>query len=391
MNWKYALCEPNLDQAEISAAVECISSAWLSMGPRTRAFEEAFAELHGCKHAIAVSSGTAALHLAMLALDIGQSADDEVIQPSINFVAAANMTKAVGARPVFADIVSLTEPTIDPEKIELAITEKTRAIVVMHYGGYACRMNEIVALCKKYNLHLIEDACHAPATPAPDNTGQMLGAIGDIGCFSFFSNKNMTCGEGGMIVTDNDALAKRMRALRSHGMTTLSWERHKGRASTYDVTTHGFNYRIDDLRSAIGLVQLGKLPAANAARQAHAKRYAEAIARHARSDISYLFGKAPTAGSAHVAGIIVPANKRDRVRQGMSDVGIQSSLHYPCVHHFSGFGAEGHGADLRLSEVFSNQMITLPLYPTMPEEAGEEIVSAIVRCLDNPSTTPKTT
>lgn len=382
MNWKYALCEPNLDEAEIDAAVECISSAWLSMGPRTRAFEEAFAELHGATHAIAVANGTAAIHLAMLALDLGNTPADEVIQPTINFVAAANMTKAVGARAVFADIVSLTEPTIDPAKIEAAITPNTRAVVVMHYGGYACRMTEIKALCEKHKLHLIEDACHAPATPAPGSGGKMLGTFGDVGCFSFFSNKNMTCGEGGMVITDNDALADRIRALRSHGMTTLSWERHKGRASTYDVTTHGFNYRIDDLRSALGLVQLGKLPAANAARQAHATRYADAIKHTGHSDIAYLFADAPDTGAAHVAGIIVPTDKRDAIRSGMSDVGIQSSLHYPCVHQFTGFRDEGNDAVVPLSEAFTNRMITLPLYPAMPETAADEIVNAIVTCLD---------
>ncbi len=378
MQWKYALCEPNLGQEEIDAAVDCISSAWLSMGPRTRAFEEAFAELHGAKHAIAVANGTAALHLAMTALDVGATENDEVIQPTINFVAAANMTKAVGAKPVFADILSLTDPTIDVDKIADAITPNTRAVVVMHYGGYACRMAEIKALCERHGIPLIEDACHAPATTADDGTGKKLGTFGAIGCFSFFSNKNMTCGEGGMLITDDDKLADRLRALRSHGMTTLSWERHKGRAATYDVTTHGFNYRIDDLRSALGLVQLKKLPAANAARQKHAESYAKAIAKAGREDLRYIYGDKPTAGAAHVAGIIVPAEVRDAIRSTMSEAGIQSSLHYPCVHHFSAFEAASGASQLPVSEAFTNQMITLPLYPNMPEDAPAEIIDIIV-------------
>ena len=237
------------------------------MGSRTIAFEEKFAESLGCRHAIAVSSGTAALHLALLVLDIGSRSSDEVIQPSINFVAGANMTMAVGAKPVFADIISIVEPTIDPAQVQALIGPKTKGVMVMHYGGYPARMREIMRICRQRNLPIIEDACHATGFRSAELDGAALGTIGDIGCFSFFSNKNMTTGEGGMVTTNSDELAARIRNLRSHGMTTLSWERHKGRASTYDVMANGFNYRIDDLRSALGLAQLRKLPQANERRQ----------------------------------------------------------------------------------------------------------------------------
>ena len=226
MDWKYTLSEPVLGDEEKAAVLSCLESGWLSMGPNTQAFEKRFSELTGAKHAIAVANGTAALHLAMAALEIGSSAKDEVIQPSINFVAAANMTKAVGAKPVFGDIVALDEPTISPEEIERRITPNTKAVVVMHFGGYPARMAEILKICEAHGLPLIEDACHAPLYRMDDFGGRALGTLGAVGCFSFFSNKNMTTGEGGMVTTDDDALAAKIRNLRSHGMTSLSWDRH---------------------------------------------------------------------------------------------------------------------------------------------------------------------
>lgn len=377
MQWKYVLSEPDLGAEEIAAATACIASGWLSMGPRTRAFEESFAEMHGVKHAFAVANGTAALHVALAALEVGSGAADEVIQPSMSFVAAANMTMTVGARPVFADIVSLAEPTIDPADIARRITPNTRAIVVMHYGGYACRMPEIMALAAQHGIPVIEDACHAPGQPDEAMGGRALGTIGAIGCFSFFSNKNMTCGEGGMVVTNDDHLADRIKALRSHGMTTLSWDRHQGRATTYDVTLNGFNYRLDDLRAALANVQLAKLPAANARRRVLARRYAAAFAALGDRDIFYVLGDRAEAGTAHVGAVIVPEAVRDTVRAVLAERGIQTSLHYPPIHLFRAF-RDGQGEVLQQSEAFARRVITLPLYPGLADAAVDEIAAAVV-------------
>ena len=380
MDWKHTLSEPNLGQEEIDAAVACLESGWLSMGPRTADFERRFSEITGARHAIAVANGTAALHLALAALEVGNSPDDEVVQPAINFVAAANMTKAVGAKPVFADIVSLVEPTIDPDDIETRIGPQTKAIIVMHFGGYPARMDEIMDIAKARGLPVIEDACHGPGYRVLEFAGRALGTLGDIGCFSFFANKNITTGEGGMVTTDDDDLAAKVRTLRSHGMTTLTWERHRGRASSYDVVAHGFNYRTDDLRSALGLAQIEKLAGVNARRQASAARYARAIEALPDDRLRYVFGDRPSAGAAHIACVVAPAEVRDALRQGLANRGIQSSLHYPPVHCFSAFD-DGAQPALPRTEAFAGRVITLPMHAGMSDKAPQEIVTALGACL----------
>ena len=279
--WRIPLSDLNYDDLEERAARGPLSTRWLSMGPEVQSFEEEFAALVDVPHAIAVSSGTAALHLAYVALGIGPG--DEVIQPAMNFVAAANMTTAIGATPVFADILAIDEPTISPAHATALVGPNTRAIVVMHYGGNACRMNEILELARARGVAVIEDACHAVgATYGPDagaDADRPVGSLGDISCFSFFSNKNLATGEGGMVTTNDDDLARRVRLLRSHGMTTLTWDRHLGHATSYDVVTHGFNYRLDDLRAALGRVQLSKLAAGNQRRRELVARYDALAAR----------------------------------------------------------------------------------------------------------------
>jgi dTDP-4-amino-4,6-dideoxygalactose transaminase len=205
-NWKIPLTDLNYGQEEKTAILRVMKSGWLSMGPEVQSFEQEFANFLGVKHAIAVANATAGLHLAYCALNLGPG--DEVIQPALNFVAAANMTVAVGATPVFADIISLAEPTLDPVEVERLINPNTKAIVVMHYGGNVCRMKEFVELCREHKIALIEDACHAVGA---SHCGAMAGSIGDIGAFSFFSHKNLATGEGGLVATNRDELAVRAR------------------------------------------------------------------------------------------------------------------------------------------------------------------------------------
>ena len=250
--WRIPLSDLDYGREEEVAVERVLRSRWLSMGPEVEAFEREFADYIGTQYAVAVANGTAALHITYLAL--GLSRGDEVIQPAINFVAAANMTVAVGANPVFADIIGLEEPTIDPVEVERKITPRTRAVLVMHYGGYPCRMADIQNICHRHDLALIEDACHAVGASYADPMGRppnghRAGKLGDVGCFSFFSNKNMATGEGGMITTDRDDLVKRLRLLRSHGMSSLTWDRHRGHANSYEVTVNGYNYRLDEIRA----------------------------------------------------------------------------------------------------------------------------------------------
>jgi dTDP-4-amino-4,6-dideoxygalactose transaminase len=363
---------------EEAAVLRVLRSKWLSMGPEVAAFEEEFAAFLGVKHALAVANGTAALYMALLALNVGPG--DEVVQPAINFVAAANMTAAVGATAVFADVLSLEEPTVDPKDVERLVTPRTKAVVVMHYGGYLCRMAEIKAMCQHHNVALVEDACHAVGGRYLDGKqrpphGAMAGAIGDVNCFSFFSNKNLATGEGGMVVTNRDDLANRLRLLRSHGMTSLTWDRHRGHANTYDVTCHGYNFRIDDLHAAIGRAQLKKLSHNNQRRQRLVEIYRQEMAHLHSWTVPFVSEQAGGAFHLMVA-IAADAETRERARAALKIHGIQTSMHYPCVPDFRAF-SHFDPAELPRSRTFAQRAITLPLYPGLTGLQIQEVVSAL--------------
>lgn len=377
--WKIALSDLDFGREEEEAVLGVLRSKWLTMGGITKQFEEEFAKEIGVRHAIAVTNGTDALMLSYLALGIG--AGDEIIQPAVNFVAAANMAVHIGARPVFADICSIEEPTIDPAEIEKAITEKTRAVVVMHYGGAACRMPEIHEICKRHGIALIEDACHGVGG---SGYGRKMGAWGETAAFSFFSNKNLAVGEGGMITTDRDDLAEKLRSLRSHGMTTLTWDRHRGHASTYDVARHGLNCRIDEIRSAIGREQLKKLARNNERRRALAREY------HRLLGTSSLIGKGwifPPLGidsndSAHhlMVAVAPDTQTRNAAMARLKEAGIQTSIHYPFIPDFSAF-RESVSAESRIalakSQAFCARELTLPLHPLMNTQDVATVVESL--------------
>jgi len=374
MNWKIPLADLDFGPEESTAVQNVLNSRWLTMGEVTQQFEQAFAQYNQVKHAIAVANGTAALHLACTTIGLGRG--DEVITPALTFVATANAIRYTGATPVFADIVSPTDLTISPESIENLITERTKAIMVMHYGGYACDMTTILALAKKYHLNVIEDAAHAVGA---ELEGRKLGCWGEVGCFSFFSNKNMTTGEGGMVVTNDDELAAKIRLMRSHGMTTLTWDRHRGHAWDYDVVELGYNYRMDEIRAALGLVQLGKLEKNNENRRRLTQLY--------HSMFSYLlpfiilpFADHRGLTSAHIMPILIPdVVDRIWVLESLKQQGIQASHHYPPIHRFSAyqFAITTKPPCLPITENIAEREITLPLYPTM----GDENVHAVVRAV----------
>jgi dTDP-4-amino-4,6-dideoxygalactose transaminase len=379
MEWKIPLADLKIGNEEINAVCEVLKSNWLSMGPMTNLFEENFKNLLGCKYAYAVCNATAALHLACEALGLKEG--DEVIVPSLTFVASANAITYTGATPVFADVVSTEDLTICPNDIESKITKKTKAILVVHYAGYACHMDEIMKLAQQYGLFVIEDCAHVPGG---SYKGTMLGTIGNAGCFSFFSNKNMTTGEGGMVTTNDDELAKKIKLKRSHGMTTLTWDRHKGHAYSYDVVDRGYNYRIDEMSSALGIEQLKKLKDNNLHRKELVKYYQQVLSD--LPEITIPFNQYEEEATYHIFPIVL-VKTVDRVKfvEYLKEAGIQTSLHYPAIHLFSYyrdvFGTR-EGV-LPNTEYVTKKEVTLPLYPALGEENIDYIGSKIKEFLSN--------
>jgi len=377
MSFRIPLAELNFGPEEEQAVLDVVHRGWLTMGAVTQEFEETFASFSSVKYALGVSNGTDALHLACLALGIGPG--DEVIVPSFTFVATANAILYTGAEVRFADIIGPADLTISPEAIEQQVTPRTKAIMVMHYGGYPCRMTEILEIARKNNLAVIEDAAHAPGASLD---GRALGAWGDIGCFSFFSNKNLATGEGGMVITNRSDLAEKVRTLRSHGMTTLTWDRYRGHAYSYDVVDLGHNYRIDEIRSALGLVQLRKLPQSNARREAITKHYRELFKAGGVAGVEVPFSASSGKPSYHIFPLLLPEKtNRQSIMDSMRQSGVQTSIHYPPIHTFSYYRQRYTDIYLPITEAVAKREVTLPLYPTMKDEDVEYVVTAIGQAL----------
>jgi dTDP-4-amino-4,6-dideoxygalactose transaminase len=371
MNYKIPLFDLNFDEKEEMAVLEVMRSKWISTGPKTAEFEDKFKAMLRVKYSLALSNCTVALHLAMKLTGI--EAGDEVICPSLTFVATVNAIRYVDAVPVFADVKSYEDLTIDPGDIKRKITTKTKAIIVMHYGGFACDMDTIRMIAKKHNLKVIEDACHGPLS---EYKGGKLGTIGDVGCFSFFSNKNISTGEGGMLVTNNQAYFERAKLLRSHGMTSMSYERSKGHSTTYDVVDLGYNYRMDDIHSAIGLVQLEKIKADLDKRAEIRKIYIKEL-NHI-DGIIIPFKDYSEFSSNYIFPIVLKNStyeKRDKIRNKLAEAGVQTSVHYPAVHRFSIYS--DYYVDLPKSDYLAENLITLPMYSSLAENGVAFITTTL--------------
>lgn len=375
MEWRIPLADLNYGPEEQAAVAAVLDSRWLTMGALTESFEARVAQYAGARHAIAVTNATAGLHLACVAAGLGPG--DEALLPSLTFVATANAVRYTGATPVFVDVGGMHDFNISVADLEVKLTPRTRAILVVHYAGYPCDMPAILALAERHGLVVIEDAAHAIGA---ELDGRPLGTWGQVGVYSFFSNKNLATGEGGMLVTDDDHLASRLRSLRSHGMTSLTWDRHRGHAASYDVTELGYNYRLDELRAALGLAQLAKLDAGNAARRQRTADYRRLLAEQV-PDVRVPFdGPATGRPACHILPALLPlwAN-RDAVMARLKAAGIQTSIHYPPIHRFSAYGGATTRprADLAHTEQIAFRELTLPLYPTMTEQDVHTVVAAI--------------
>ena len=371
MAYKIPLFNLNFDGKEAQAAADTINSGWISTGPKCEELEKMFVDMFHVNYAVSISNCTDALHLCCLVCGVGPG--DEVICPSLTFAASANCIRYAGATPVFCDIVGADHINIDPNEIEKKITDKTKAILVVHMAGFPCKMDDIMAIAKKHNLRVIEDACHGPLS---EYKGKKLGTIGDCAAFSFFSNKNISTGEGGMFISNNKEMADKARLLRSHGMTTMSYQRAGGHATAYDIVELGYNFRLDDIHAAIAIEQLKKLPGDLKQRIAVRNRYIELLSKVENVVIPFADNKEFT--SNYIMPIIVTkgtVEDRDAIRNKIHEAGVQTSVHYPAIHRFSIY--KEYGAVLPQTEYVTDHEITLPMYAALTMEDVEYIVKVV--------------
>ena len=368
------LFDVRLSDAEVEAVADTLRSGWLTMGPRTKEFEESFAARLGVRHGVALSSCTAALHLAYLGARVGPG--DEVIVPAITFVATAAAVRYCGATPVPADIAGPSDFSLDPAEVERLMTDRTRAVCAVHYAGYAADLERLRTLCDASGVALIEDAAHAPDARTRDGT-RKLGTVGRAGCFSFFSNKVLSCGEGGLLATDDDELAALARSLRSHAMTSGTWDRHRGHAMGYDVTDVGFNYRMDEPRAALLCARLTSLDLDIEARRRRVLRYRSMLAGVDGVTVPYRDEDVPRSSCYVMPVVLDEPGRRDELRRWMLDErGIQTSVLYPALHEFSAY--DGFAGPLRHSEHAARAQVTLPLYPHLSDADQDRVVAALI-------------
>lgn len=367
------LFDVQLEQAHLDAVSDTLRSGWLTMGPRTQEFERVFAEHLGAEHAIALANCTAALHLAYLAAGVGPG--DHVIVPAITFVATAAAARYCGAEPVFADVKGPHDLGIDPEDVQRKLTDRTKAVCAVHYGGYSADLAALGAICEQAGVALIEDAAHSPsATPLGDS--RKLGTHGLAGCFSFFSNKVISCGEGGLLATNDDGVAEQVRSLRSHAMTTGTWDRHRGHAPGYDVVGVGYNYRMDEPRAALMTARMAGLEADIAERRRLVHRYRALLADVEGVTVPYEDAEVDVSSCYVMPVIVDDPELRDPLRQFMLDERrVQTSVLYPALHELSAYA--GVARELPHSELVGRAELTLPLFPTLSEADQDRVVASL--------------
>jgi dTDP-4-amino-4,6-dideoxygalactose transaminase len=356
------VADPYISQDDVEAVTEAVKNKRLSQGEYVEKFEKAFSNYLKSKHALAVSNGTAALHLALLSLDVKRG--DEVIVPSFTFIASSNCILYVGAKPIFVEINPRTF-NIDPEKIENAISPKTKAIIVVHYAGQPADLDTIMDIAEKHGIQVIEDAAEAHGAKYKN---KMAGSIGLIGCFSFYPNKNMTTGEGGMVVTNDNLIAEKTRLLRSHGQD-----------SRYHHITLGYNYRMTDIQAALGTTQLRKLDWVLRMKEEAAKYYTELLSDVDGVQTPYVMRDVTHTYMFYTVKFL---NKcvRNRVMQHLSERGIETRIAFPPVHlqpfYRSLYGyKEGY---LPITEECADRVLSLPIYPHIRREDQKFVVEAVL-------------
>ncbi|MEI7408345.1 UDP-4-amino-4-deoxy-L-arabinose aminotransferase [Pectobacterium aroidearum] len=370
---------PSMGEEEIAAVAEVLRSGWITTGPKCQQLEQAFCQQVGCRQAIAVSSATGGMHVTLMALGIGPG--DEVITPSQTWVSTVNMITLLGAEPVMVDVDRHTL-MVRPQDIEAAITPKTKAIIPVHYAGAPADLTALRALSERYGIPLIEDAAHAVGTQYRD---EWIGARGTA-IFSFHAIKNITCAEGGMVVTDDEALAERIRSLKFHGLGVDAFDRQRqGRKPQAEVVTPGFKYNLADINAAIALVQLDKLPAINARRQQLAARYLTQLRSLPLQPLAV--PDYPHLHAWHLFMVRVDETRcgisRDGLMAALQTHGIGTGLHFRAVHTQKYYRERYPHLHLPDTEWNSASLMTLPLFPDMQDSDVDRVVAALTSILES--------
>ncbi|MDR3289053.1 MAG: DegT/DnrJ/EryC1/StrS family aminotransferase [Peptococcaceae bacterium] len=367
---------PLIEEDDIAEVVDSLKSNWITKGPKTAEFEKRFAAYVGAEHAIAVNSCTAALHLSLVAAEIGPG--DEVIVPPLTFAASANVAIHVGATPVFADIDPVTM-CIDAEKIKEKITPRTKALIPVHIAGHPCRLDEIREIAAAHNLFVLEDAAHAVYTRYK---GQRIGATPHAAAFSFYATKNIATGEGGMVTTDDAALAEKIRMMSTHGMSRNAWNRYAAAGSWYyEILYPGYKDNMTDMQAALGLTQLAKLERMQTARREIALKYNEAFSRLPELETPVEQEYATHAWHLYILKLRLEKLNIDRAQfiEELKAAQIGTSVHYIPVH-LHPYYRETYGyrrGDFPQSEAVFDRTLSLPLYPKMSERDTEDVIAAV--------------
>ena len=372
---------PDITQAEIDEVVDTLRSGWIAKGPRTLKFEKEFAEYLGAKHAIAVNSCTAALHISLLTQNIGPG--DEVITTPMTFASTASTILHCGAKPVFADIDYRTG-CIDPEEIAKKITPHTKAIVPVHYSGQVCDLDRIYELADEHNLYVSEDAAHALWSRYK---GRLIGnKLRSAASYSFYATKNLATGDGGMLVTDRDDIAERARILVGQGMSHNAWNRYaKGGSWKYDIVEPGYKYNMFDIQAALGLVQLSRMEEMQARRLAIAARYQEEFGKIDAVEPPFVPEFTTHCWHLYVLRIVpeLLTIDRDQFIVELNERNVGTSVHFIPTHTMTAFRKLGwKEGDFPMAEKHFERIISLPLYPSMTDEQVQYVIDAVRDIVD---------
>lgn len=369
--------QPLIGEDEINEVVDILKSGWLTMGPKTIEFENLIAEYTGAKHAIAVNSCTAALHLSLIALGVRKG--DEVITTPFTFASTGNVIIHVGAKPVFVDIDRKTY-NINPERIKETITPKTKAIVPVHYAGQPCDMKAIMEIAKDHNLFIVEDAAHAIGA---EYENKKIGTFGTTTCFSFYVTKNITTGEGGAITINDEELADKLRILRLHGMSKDAWKRYSDKGSWYyEIADCGWKYNMTDIQAALGIHQIKKLDRFTEIRRKYARVYNEELGKI--NGIIIPYEKPNVKHVYHLYPILLEGYNRDEFIIKMQEKGVGCSVHFIPLHihpyYKKTFGFKR--GDFPNAEWVYEREVSLPLYPKMTKEDLKYVVATVKRIIE---------